>query len=61
MRKETLRDSPATDVGRRLLRHPVRAWVFGLVLGAVAGAASIYLLAYPPAGGTIAGTTAPGN
>ena len=61
MRKEIIRQIPATDVGRRLLRHPVRAWVFGLVLGAVVGAASIYLLAYPPAGGVIAGTSAPRN
>ena len=47
-----------TNRNRRLLRHPVRAWVFGLVLGAVAGAASIYLVAHPPVGGVIAGTTA---
>ncbi|QXQ04881.1 hypothetical protein KX816_11275 [Sphingosinicellaceae bacterium] len=55
------RDVDVRNPSRRLLRHPVRAWVFGLVLGAVVGAASIYLLANPPAGGVIAGTTTPGN
>ena len=46
---------------RRLLRHPVRAWVFGLLLGAVVGVASIYLLANPTVNGIIAGTNAPEN
>lgn len=50
-----------SNPSRRLLRHPVRAWVFGLVLGAVIGAASIFLLANPPVDGIIAGTTTPDN
>ena len=41
-------------------RHrPARAWVFGLALGIVAGIGSVYLLANPPSGGSIAATLAP--
>ena len=41
-------------------RHrPARAWVLGLVVGIVAGVASVYLLLAPPTGGTIAATLAP--
>lgn len=44
---------------RLFSRHPMGAWIFGLVIGVVAGIASIYLVAHPPAGGTIMATVAP--
>ncbi len=44
---------------RLFSRHPMRAWIFGLAIGVVAGVASIYLIAHPPEGGTIAATVAP--
>lgn len=40
-------------------RRPARAWVFGLVIGVVAGIASIYLVAHPPEGGAAMATVAP--
>jgi hypothetical protein len=44
---------------RLFTRRSGRVWVFGLVLGIVAGAASIYLLAHPAADGVIAATLSP--
>ena len=42
-------------------RRPARAWLFGLVIGIVAGVASIYLLAHPPESGSIVATITPGQ
>ena len=44
---------------RLLSRRPARAWIFGLVIGVVAGVASIYLLAHPLEGGSMMATVAP--
>ncbi len=46
-------------LNRLLSRRPARAWIFGLGIGMVAGAASIYLLAHPVSGAAIMATVAP--